>query len=146
MTNTAAHAITTTGPRSWAPSAPVSVGARVSFRHPVSDAGFVDAAWWPRSRDLPLELGDLLALLSDADRPIFRVSYNPGAWQAGIPRRASLGGRSVRLSGFVEQDPLLLLLANDWRDRRIDVLVIDPGTEPDAAARALLNQAIDALG
>jgi len=130
--------MTSVAPSKWTAAEPVGDGARVSFRQPVTDSGFVDAAWWPRSRDLVAELRSLLPLLDDARRPVFRVSVNPSAWDGVAPRVIQVEGRSVKLSGFVEQDPLLVMLADDWRDPRINVLLIAPDTDPEVARRALL--------
>jgi hypothetical protein len=113
-----------------------SSDARVSFRQPVSSDGFVDAAWWPRSRDLQAELPALLDVLWTAGRDVNRVSYNLAAW-APAPRRLPVAGRLVRLGGFRRQDPLMISLVDAWRRERVDILVIDPATDPDVALRAL---------
>ena len=110
--------------------------ARVSFRQPVSSGGFVDAAWWPRSRDLTVELPPLLDVLWTAGREITRVSYNLDFWEPA-PRRLIIQGRTVKLGGYRWQDPLLVGLVDSWGQERIDLLVIDPITDPDVALRAL---------
>jgi hypothetical protein len=110
--------------------------ARVSFRQPVSSGGFVDAAWWPRSLDLTMELPPLLDELWTAGREITRVSYNLEFWEPA-PRRLNIHGRTVKLGGYRWQNPLLVALVDSWGQERIDVLVIDPTTDPDIALRAL---------
>jgi Family of unknown function (DUF5994) len=112
-------------------------GARISFRQPISGSGSIDAAWWPRSRDLAAELPALLDVLWTAAREINRVTYNLTAWDPA-PRRVSIEGRTVRLGGFATSDPLTLTLLDAWGRERIDILVIAPGTEPAVAERALL--------
>jgi hypothetical protein len=112
-------------------------GVRVTFRQPVSTSGFIDAAWWPRSRDLTAELPPLLNLLWDAGREVVRLSYSLAAWDHA-PRRIRVEGRTVRLGGFNTSDPLTVELADDWGRERIDVLVLDPNTDPSLAQRALL--------
>jgi hypothetical protein len=111
--------------------------ARISFRQPVSIAGFIDAAWWPRSLDLTTELPPLLEVLWTAAREINRISYNTGAWDPA-PRRMRLEGRTVRLGGFATGDPLTVRLSDAWGTERIDILVIAPSTDPAVAQRALL--------
>lgn len=116
----------------WGPPA----AARVSFRQPVSDSGFVDAGWWPRSRDLTAELPPLLDVLWTADRDVNRVLYNLDFWLP-VPRRLVVDGRSVRLGGFRRQDPLMIGLVDAWRQERIDILVVSPETDHEVAVRAL---------
>lgn len=112
-------------------------GARISFRQPVSSAGFIDAAWWPRSRDLADELPALLDMLWTAAREITRVTYSLAAWNPA-PRRISIGDRTVRLGGFNTSDPHMVRLSDAWGHERIDVLIIPPGTDAAVSDRALL--------
>jgi Family of unknown function (DUF5994) len=116
---------------SWEPSQ-----ARVRFRQPVSPAGFVDASWWPRSRDLSAELPPLLDVLWTAGRDVNRVLYNLEFWKP-VPRHLIVAGRSVRLAGFRQQSPLMIGLMDAWGRERIDVLVVDPDTDCEVALRAL---------
>jgi hypothetical protein len=111
-------------------------GARISFRQPVSEAGFVDAGWWPRSLDLTVELPPLLDVLWTAFRNVTCVSYNLEFWDAA-PRRIEVEARVVRLAGFSRQSRLLVTLVDSWGREHIDVLVIPPHTDVDVAERAL---------
>ncbi|WP_373281742.1 DUF5994 family protein [Nocardia aobensis] len=73
----------------------------VSRRLPTPRAprpGSVDGARWPRTTDLVAELSDLEALGRRAGS-IDRIMYSMDAWQPA-PRRAMIGGRSVRLDGY----------------------------------------------
>lgn len=116
--------------------------ARVSFRQPVSTAGYVDAGWWPRSRDLTRELPALLDVLWTAAREITRIAYNLEFWDAA-PRKITVEGRLVRLGGYHHQDALLLSATDARNTDRIEFLVIPPETEPGFAERALqLSSAI----
>ena len=121
-------------PRDATPSPAQS--ARISFRQPVSRSGFIDAAWWPRSRDLTAELPALLDVLWTASREVMRVSYNLAAWDPA-PRRMRIEGRTVRLGGFATSDPLTIGLTDSGGAERLDILVIAPTTEPALAERAL---------
>jgi len=71
---------------------PSTPAARVSFRQPVTSAPHVDAAWWPRSRDLEAELPALLDVLWTAARAVNRVPYPLDAWLP-VPRRVHIEGR-----------------------------------------------------
>jgi hypothetical protein len=110
--------------------------ARVSFRQPVTSAPHVDAAWWPRSRDLEAELPGLLDVLWTAARDVNRVSYPIDSWLP-VPRRLVVEGRQVRLGGFTHQDQSMISFRDAWGAERIDILVIPPEAEPDFAAAAM---------
>lgn len=110
--------------------------ARISFRQPVTSAPYVDAAWWPRSRDLDAELPGLFDVLWTAARDVNRVAYPIESWLPA-PRRLCIEGRQVRLGGFAHQDPSMLSLRDAWGAERIDILVIPPDAEPDVAAAAM---------
>jgi hypothetical protein len=111
--------------------------SRVSFRQPVSDEGFIDAGWWPRSRDLAVELPPLIDVLWTSFRDVTRVSYAVDFWDPA-PRQLRVEGKVVRLRGFHTQMPMLLSLVDAWDSERIDVLVIRPETDPEVAERALI--------
>lgn len=110
--------------------------ARVLFRQPVTEDGFLDAAWWPRSRDLAAELPALLDILWLAGRDVMRISYALEFWEQA-PRRLRVADRVVRLGGFHTQIPGLLTLIDAWGRDRVDVMVIPPDAHPDIADRAL---------
>jgi hypothetical protein len=110
--------------------------ARVSFRQPVSTSGYIDAAWWPRSRDLTAELPALLDVLWTADREINRVTYNLAAWDPA-PRRLLIDGHRVHLGGFTSGNPHVIELIDAWGRERIDIVVIAAGTDPIVAERML---------
>jgi len=110
--------------------------ARVRFRQPVSEAGYVDAAWWPRSRDLAVEFPQLLEVLWTAAREITRISYNIADWDPA-PRQIAIGGRIVRLGGFHTGARHEVRLSDAWRRERIDMLVVEPGADATVADRAM---------
>jgi hypothetical protein len=125
-------------PADQPPAPPQSApAARVSFRQPVTSAPHVDAAWWPRSRDLEAELPGLLDVLWTAAREVDRVSYANDSWLP-VPRRLDVEGRQVRLGGFAHQDPSMISLRDAWGVERIDILVIPPDSDPDLAAAAMV--------
>jgi uncharacterized protein DUF5994 len=115
-------------------SAPAS--ARVSFREPASEKGFLDAGWWPRSRDLKIELPALLDAVWLAGHDVMRISYGLDFWDPA-PRRLQIGDRVVRLGGFHTQIPGLLTLIDAWGRDPVNVLVVPPETAASVADRAL---------
>jgi hypothetical protein len=116
--------------------APPVPAARLSFRQPVTSAPHVDAAWWPRSRDLAAELPGLLDVLWAAARDVDRVAYPMDSW-GPVPRRVHIEGRQVRLGGFTHQDPSMITLRDAEGAERIDILVIPPKTGDDVAEAAM---------
>jgi hypothetical protein len=108
--------------------------SRISFRQPVTTAGFIDAAWWPRTHDLTLELPPLMDVLWTAGREINRITYNLVGWDRA-PRRMTIEGRTVRLGGFTSSDPMTVRLSDPRGRERVDILVVAPGTDDATAAR-----------
>ena len=80
------------------------IDVRVSLR---SDAGSgdsaFDGAWFPRSRDLVVELPELIAELERRDVRVERFTYALEAWQP-VPRKIVVSGRVVRTGGFRSMD------------------------------------------
>lgn len=96
--------------------------------------GFVDGAWWPRTRDLPAELAELLGVLAVRLGPVERVAYHLGEWDPPS-RTIIIGGSPVRLAGYRAQHPgtVDVLAAR----HRLTLLVVPPETAPPVAHRAL---------
>jgi Family of unknown function (DUF5994) len=116
---------------------PTSSGeARISFRKPVSESGYVNAAWWPRSRDLAAELPALFDVLRTAYQDVDRVSYNLPFWQP-TPRRMRIDKRVVRVRGYHIQNPLVLTVFDPSGEQHINILVVRPEADADFAERVL---------
>lgn len=122
-------------------------GVRVRFRQPVETTGYIDAAWWPRSRNLVEELPPLMELLWASARNVNRITYHLGTWDPA-PRRMQIRGRTVRLGGFATSDPDTVRLSDPWGRERIDILVIAPETDPAFADRvfAIASETDNPLG
>ncbi|MER6677315.1 DUF5994 family protein [Streptomyces sp. NPDC000983] len=104
----------------------------------------LDGAWWPRSRDLMLELPSLTAVLDRLWGRITRVVVNPTHWPV-VPREVPVAGHVVKVGWFLaEQDPHELLLLS-YRMGRWNLLVVPPRTTP-ASAAWLMAAASDPLG
>jgi Family of unknown function (DUF5994) len=78
----------------------------------------------------------LLEVLWTAGRDINRVLYLLDFWEPA-PRHLTLEGRNAWLGGFRRQDPLMVGFVDARERERIDMLLIDPGTEREVALRAL---------
>lgn len=109
---------------------------------PNTDQGYVDGAWWPRSRDLTTELPALFAALANRLGVIERMAYNLGEWQP-TTRRLETGGVRVKLGGFHYQGANTIDVTG--RDGlRVTLLVVPPDT-PAATARKISLAAADEL-
>jgi hypothetical protein len=101
------------------------------------DAGYVDGAWWPRSRDLAAELPALLDALAARLGVVDRMAYNLAEWETA-PRR--LDGHTVRLGGFRYQRANTVGVSGSGRDR-VTLLVIPPETSTTDARQVSLAAA-----
>ncbi|WP_199435042.1 DUF5994 family protein [Qaidamihabitans albus] len=132
----------TSGPR-LSPNTPSAGQAREPRRQPlrlrlkpeIPTTGYVDGAWWPRSRALPAELPGLLAVLAARLGPIERVTYSPATWEAA-PRRISVDGRSIRLDGFHAQHADTVTVTGTNR-QRVTLLAVPPAASSASAHHCL---------
>ncbi|MFD0143582.1 MULTISPECIES: DUF5994 family protein [unclassified Streptomyces] len=111
------------------------LSARLSLTPKTTLAGLLDGAWWPRSRDLAVELPPLADALERHYGRITRVTVNPTRWPV-VPHTVSATGHTVHVGWFTEQDPDKMILLS-YSVGRCDLLVIPPETEPAAAARLM---------
>jgi hypothetical protein len=104
--------------------------------------GWVDGAWWPHSLDLTAELPPLLPALTARLGRIERVTYHLAAWPPASRRlRSGDEHGDVRLEGFRSQHAATLTVIGNGARRRLTLLVIPPGADPDLAHRALMTAA-----
>ncbi|MFD1046399.1 DUF5994 family protein [Kibdelosporangium lantanae] len=100
-------------------------------------SGYVDGAWWPRSRDLSAELPTLLGVLAVRLGYIARVTYNLGVWNPAA-RRLIVEGRVIRLEGFHSQPADIVTVVG--RDRqRLTLLVVPTDTDPVNAHHTMMT-------
>jgi hypothetical protein len=118
--------------------APSETAARISLSaHLNTPHTAVDGAWWPRSTDLAAELPSLVAALDERGLRISRIAYSLSAWKP-TPHRVLAGDRTVRTGGFRVLDPTLVSLTPaGGAGEPVDLRVVPPDTDPEAAAREL---------
>jgi hypothetical protein len=120
------------------PTGPQST-PRLRFKPKAPSTGHVDGAWWPHSDDLPIELPDLLAVLSVRLGPIDRVTYNFADW-ATAPARFPAGGDTVRLSGLYQLQGNTVEIVGVNRSKVV-LLVVPSRTEPEHAHNIMMSAA-----
>ncbi|ASR36642.1 hypothetical protein BAY61_18375 [Prauserella marina] len=108
---------------------------RLRMKRVGAPTGRVDGVWWPRSRDLAVELPDLLAALQIWHGRIERVTYNLTMWKSDT-RRLTVPGGVVRLEGFRSQATDTVTIAGSDR-RRLTLLVVPPEATPLAGGHAM---------
>ena len=113
------------------------IDVRVSLRADAGKGGSAfDGAWFPRSRDLSVEVPELIAELDRRGVRIERFTYALDAWSPA-PRKVVVQGRTVRTGGFRSMDPQVVCLSWAGGNRRSDLLVVPPETDVITGARAL---------
>ncbi|GAA2086402.1 DUF5994 family protein [Streptomyces albiaxialis] len=120
------------------PQSPPRAGgaARLTLKPDGGSRGLLDGAWWPRSRDLLVELPALIEALAPVWGRVTRVAVNPEHWPV-VPRQVPVLGHVVKVGWFTpELDPHKLLLLS-YGAGRWDLLVIPPGSTAASAARLM---------
>jgi hypothetical protein len=102
--------------------------------------GVLDGAWWPRSRDVAVELPGLISALAERLGPLVRVGLDSRAWD-GLPTRLVVDGRVVHIDASPVGDDTVLVTRGD---QDIFSLLVVPPDSPPGAARAAMAQAVRA--
>lgn len=79
---------------------------RVALRLHLSDPterGAVDGSWWPQSRDLAVELADLVDHFPRPLGEVRRVVFSRPDWDTA-PRRVRVAGRMVKVGSYPRTD------------------------------------------
>lgn len=130
----------TSGPLTLTISPPTQqTPLRLRLKPEAPAIGYVDGAWWPRSRNLTTELPALAEVLAVRLGRIVRVAYALSAW-AVAPRRFDVDGYPVRLEGFTYQDQNIIHVTGTNRGR-VSLLVIPSETTAAAGHDALMTAA-----
>ena len=121
------------------PSALAAV--RLSLKPPSRHPGMVNGAWWPRSRDLALELPPLIEALDRAWGRIYHVTVQVHMWP-DIPKRVQTGEHVVRIGWYdQEQDKHDICLISQRNGARRDLLVVPPELDQETAERLMATAA-----
>lgn len=110
---------------------------RLRLKPKAPATGYVDGAWWPRSRDLTAELAGLAEVLAVRLGRIERVAYALSAWDTA-PRRLDVDGFPVRLEGFAYQEQNTIHVTGANRGR-ISLLVVPPEMTDPGGHEALMT-------
>lgn len=122
------------------PALPVQPAVRLRVMPGEGVPRRIDGAWWPRSRDLMVELPLLLAALPPSWGQIAAVSVHASMW-ATAPGRVLIANRVVRLhktSGARGRHSICLLTPGRGR---WDLLVVPPEID-QADAEPLMASAV----
>jgi hypothetical protein len=99
----------------------------------------LDGGWWPRSRDLAVELADLVGHFPAQFGTIVRALVSPPDWEPA-PRRIRVSGGYVKIGSFLREDThVIRLMLSDRTVLR--VLVVPSGFTHDQGDEALLAAA-----
>ena len=113
------------------------IDVRVSLRAEAGDGSSAfDGAWFPRTRDLAVELPELIAELDRRGLRVERFTYPLDAWSP-VDRKIVVQDRIVRTGGFRSMDAGVVCLTWEGGRRRADLLVVPPETDVLTGARAL---------
>jgi hypothetical protein len=118
---------------------------RLTLKSVAPTCGYVDGAWWPHTRDLAAEAGDLARAMELRLGPVREIAYALDAWEAAphhVENVAAGEGRWVELVGFASQDPDVVLVTGT-SGRTLGLLVVPPET-PAPAGRNALGRAASA--
>ncbi|MFD5461420.1 DUF5994 family protein [Kitasatospora sp. NPDC127059] len=131
--------MTTTLDRATTPAAPDS-SARLALAPSGVRPGRLDGAWWPRSRDLLLELPALAAEIDERWGRVTRITVNPAQWPV-IPRRIPVAGHTVHAGWFTTEQDEHTIAVFSYAPRRLNLLVVPPETGAIDAARLMAEAA-----
>lgn len=101
--------------------------------------GQLDGGWWPQSRDLAVELADLVDHFPPDLGRIVRATYSPPDWDPA-PHRIPVASGYVKVGSFPRADTHLVLLKTAHH-AELRVLVVPPGMSSDQGDEALLAAA-----
>ena len=106
---------------------------------PVPGAGLMDGGWWPRSRELVFELGELVNHLPVEHGRVVRASFSPPDWDTSSLCIPTATG-AISAESSAHDDPHLIVLT--LADRRtLQLLVVPPALSQEQGEEALLAAA-----
>lgn len=102
---------------------------------PVPSAGALDGAWWPHSKDLELELADLVDHFPTDVGQVSRAVFSRPDWLTS-PHKITIARGSLKTGSFPRDDTHVVLLRLST-GKQLTLLVVPPDT-PASAARDLM--------
>ena len=104
----------------------------------------VDAAWWPRSSNLTVELVHLLQVARESGFRATGIAYRADDGWTAPPEEVSFDGRTVKVSGYHNHHRNMITLVDGISHERLQVMVVPAATPPILARRALRIAAVHA--
>lgn len=114
-------------------------GLRLRLTPESAPMGYVDGGWWPRSRDLTVELPALLGGLAPRLGAVTSVAFATEAWLTA-PAHITIAEAAVVLAGSDVQDPYVVRVSG-VDGRHVTLLVIPPEADGTPAHRAMIMSA-----
>ncbi len=125
---------------------------RLNLKHPRQADSYLSGVWWPQSRDLDVELADLVENFPEAGF-VSRVLFSRPDWATSPQWVPARGGR-LKVGSFPHHDThvvvlsmtdhatrCLLVVPPDHR-RGAELMWLDVTGQPPTAAHELLDQAV----
>ena len=109
---------------------------RLQLKPDPPTSAYLDGVWWPRSRQLAIELPGLVARLSDRLGHVAMVGYHLDAWPE-TPPQVEIAGLTVQLQGFPSNEPASVIVFG--RDGHYITLLVIPSDVSDEIARQELD-------
>ena len=104
----------------------------------------VDAAWWPRSSNLTLELPHLLQVAKESGFRATRAAHRVDDDWTAPPEQVAFDGRTVKVSGYHNHHRDMITLVDGNSHEQLQVVVVPAETSPLLARRALRIAAVHA--
>jgi hypothetical protein len=95
----------------------------------------LDGGWWPQSRDLTVELADLVDNFPAASGRVVRATFSPPDWDDS-PRRVPTA-RGYVPAGFSRHDGANVMMLKTSERNELCLLVIPPEMSPAQGEEAL---------
>jgi Family of unknown function (DUF5994) len=109
---------------------------RLRLKPKAPPTGYVDGAWWPRSRDLTDELAELTDVLAVRLGPVVRVAFAPSAWNPVT----DVAGHPIQLAALRPQEKNVVRVSGS-DGRQITLLVVPPQAPGQAGHDAVMRAA-----
>lgn len=96
----------------------------------------LDGVWWPQSRNLTVELADLVNNFPADRGRVVRATFSPPDWE-DEPRRVPIARGYVQVGSSPHDDTHVMMLRTSEREE-ICLLVVPPGMSPEQGEAAMV--------